>query len=229
MQPIFITGGTGYVGKRLIALLLQQGYNVTALVRKQSLHKLPKGCVPVVADPFNAASYVKDIAPNSIFIHLLGVSHPGPKKKLLFYSVDLASVKTSVEAAKQAGVSHFIYVSVAQYPTKIMESYQDARAQGEKAILLSGIKSTFIRPWYIVGPGHYWPVLMQPLFKLMEFIPATTEKAKALALVPLRKMLMALQSAVHQLPEGLVRVIEIAEIKKTMAGKSYFFKIGYAF
>ncbi len=216
MQSIFITGGTGYLGKRLIPLLLQQGYIVSALVRKQSLHKLPAGCIPVVADPFSATSYVTGIPPNSIFIHLLGVSHPGPKKKLLFYSVDLASVKIAVEAAKQAGVVHFIYVSVAQYPTKIMESYQDARAQGEKAILLSGIKSTFIRPWYIVGPGHYWPVLMQPFFKLMEYIPATAEKAKSLALVPLRKMLLALQLAVHQLPEGPVRIVEIADIKTIM-------------
>jgi uncharacterized protein YbjT (DUF2867 family) len=215
MQPVFITGGTGYIGKRIIPVLLQQGYAVTALVRKQSLHKLPAGCTPLIADPFNAASYVNNIAPGSIFIHLLGVSHPGPKKKLLFYSVDLASVKTSVEAAKQAGVVHFIYISVAQYPTKMMESYQDARAQAEKVILASGIKTTFIRPWYIVGPGHYWPLLLQPLFVLMRYIPSTAEKATALALVPLRKMLRALQSAINKTPEGPLRIIEIEEIRKS--------------
>ena len=214
MQPVFITGGTGYIGKRLIPLLQKQGYAVTALVRKQSVDKLPKGCTPVIADPFDATSYAKDIAPNSIFIHLLGVSHPGPKKKLLFYSVDLASVKASVEAATQAGVAYFVYISVAQYPTKIMESYQDARAQAEQVIRDSGIKSTFIRPWYIVGPGHYWPLVLQPLFRLLEYIPATAEKAEALALVSLRKMLLALQQAVNNPPDGPLRIIEIPEIRK---------------
>ena len=212
MQPVFITGGTGYIGKRLIPLLQKRGYAVTALVRQQSVDKLPPGCTPVIADPFTAASYAKNIAPNSIFIHLLGVSHPGPKKKLLFYSVDLASVKASVEAATQAGVIYFVYISVAQYPTKIMESYQDARAQAEQLIRDSGIKATFIRPWYIVGPGHYWPLLFQPFFKLMELLPSTAEKAKALALVPLRKMLRALQQAVSNPPDGPLRIIEIGEI-----------------
>jgi len=213
MQPVFITGGTGYIGRRLIPLLQKQGYAVTALVRKQSVDKLPKGCTPVIADPFDAATYAKDIAPNSIFIHLLGVSHPGPKKKLLFYSVDLASVKASVEAARKAGVIYFVYISVAQYPTKIMESYQDARAQAEQVIRDSGIRAAFIRPWYIVGPGHYWPLVLQPLFRLMEYIPVTTEKAKALALVSLRKMLLALQQAVNNPPNGPLRIIEIPEIR----------------
>jgi uncharacterized protein YbjT (DUF2867 family) len=173
-NPIFITGGTGYIGKRLIRILLNEGFEVSALVRPQSVKKLPEGCLPVIADPFVPASYVNSIAANSIFIHLLGVSHPGPKKKLLFFSVDLASLKASVTAAKQAGVKHFVYVSVAQYPTKVMADYQEARRQGEQALIESGIVSTFIRPWYVVGPGHYWPLLFNPVLKLLELIPATS-------------------------------------------------------
>jgi uncharacterized protein YbjT (DUF2867 family) len=214
MQSVFITGGTGYTGRRLIARLLQQGYAVTALVRKQSLDKLPAGCQPLLADPFDAGSFAHSIAPNSIFIQLLGVAHPGPRKKELFYSVDLASVKASVAAAKDADVTHFIYVSVAQYPTKIMESYQQVRAQGEDMVLSAGLKATIIRPWYVIGPGHYWPLLLQPLFWLLQYIPATAEKAKALALVSLHKMLLALESAVKQLPENQCRIIEIEEIRR---------------
>lgn len=212
--PVFITGGTGYLGSRLVTILLEQGYAVTALVRKQSVGKLPKGCGLVFADPFDAASFAQKVAPNSIFIQLLGVPHPGPGKKALFHSIDLASVKASAEAAKQAAVIHFIYVSVAQYPTKLMEVYQQVRATAEQTILSAGLKATFIRPWYITGPGHYWPLLFQPLFWLMRHIPATSAKANALALVPLRKMLLALQSAVETIPPDQCRVIEIGEILK---------------
>jgi len=214
MTSVFITGGTGYIGRRLIPMLLKKQYAVTALVRKQSVHKLPAGCKHIIADPFNAASYVQEIPPESIFIHLLGVSHPGPKKKQLFYSVDLASVKASAAAAQQAGVVHFIYISVAQYPTKIMADYQDARAQAEAVILSTGIKSTFIRPWYITGPGHYWPLVFQPFFKLMEMLPATRQKARALALVPLHQMLLALADAADHPPAGELCIVETAGIKK---------------
>ena len=213
-NPVFITGGTGYIGKRLIRILLEEGFEVTALIRATSLKKLPPGCSAVIADPFDANSYVKTIPENSIFIHLLGVSHPGPKKKLLFYSVDLASLKMSVEAAKRANSVHFVYVSVAQFPTKIMADYQEERRQGEQAVLGSGIPSIFIRPWYVTGPGHYWPLFLQPAFKLLELIPSTSIQAKSLALVSLRQMLAALKQIIINRPPEINRIVEVEDIKK---------------
>jgi len=210
---VFITGGTGYIGKRLIKILLGQGFQVAALVRPQSIGKLPVGCLPVIANPFDAASYVTAIPPNCIFIHLLGVSHPGPNKKLLFYSVDLASLKESVKAAKQVNVKHFVYLSVAQYPTKIMADFQEARRQGEQSVIESGMMSTFIRPWYVVGPGHYWPLLFSPIFKLLEIIPSTSAGARALALVSLRQMLLTLQKVILNPPEKQVNIFEVQDIK----------------
>ncbi len=212
-NSVFITGGTGYMGKRLIPLLLAGGCEVSALVRPQSVNKLPEGCQPVIADPFNPASFVNAIPENSTFIHLLGVSHPGPKKKALFYSVDLASLKASVEAAKQAAVKHFVYVSVAQFPTKVMGDYQEVRRQGEQAVLESGLASTFIRPWYVVGPGHYWPLIFNPVFKLLEIIPSTSVQAKALALVSLKQMLLTLQQVVLSPPAKHNNIVEVQDIK----------------
>ena len=43
MKEIFITGGTGYMGSRLIPLLLARGYSVNALVRKGSENKPSSG------------------------------------------------------------------------------------------------------------------------------------------------------------------------------------------
>ena len=211
--PVFIAGGTGYIGKRLIRILLDAGCDVTALVRGQSIKKLPRGCKAVIGSPFDVVSYVGSIPADSVFVHLVGVSHPGPKKKLLFYSVDLVSLKVSVEAAKQAGVRHFVYVSVVQHPTKVMADYQEARRQGEEAILASGLTSTFIRPWYVVGPGHYWPILFQPVFKLLEVIPSTSVQAKALALVSLKQMLLTLKNTVINTPKGINTIVEVLDIK----------------
>jgi len=213
MQPIFITGGTGYMGKRLIALLLAKGYPVKALVRKGSEERLPPGAVPVIANAFDAKTFQDEIPEDSIFVQLLGVPHPSPGKKELFKSIDLVSVQASATAAKHSRARHFVYVSVAQTPTKMMQDYQQCRAAGETSIVEAGLSATFIRPWYVVGPKHYWPLFFQPLFKILEIIPATSQKAKALRLVYLQQMLKALMFAIENPVKG-IRVFEIADIRE---------------
>jgi len=104
-KQVFITGGTGYLRRRLIPMLLQKGYTVKALTRKGSEQKLPSGCISVVSDPFDANAFAGQVERGSTFIQLLGVSHPGPSKKALFYKIDFASVSASVAAATQAGVN----------------------------------------------------------------------------------------------------------------------------
>ena len=213
MSIVFITGGTGYMGSRLIPMLLSNHHSVMALVRKGSEGKLPQGAEAIVADPFNAESFAAFVPGNSIYVQLLGVPHPGPKKKNLFRTIDLPSVKASALAAKQAGTRHFVYISVAQTPTSIMKDYQECRAEGEASIEAAGLNATFIRPWYVVGPGHYWPLLFQPLFKVLEFIPSTSAKAKALRLVYLDQMLKTLVYTIEN-PVSGKRIIEIDEIRK---------------
>jgi uncharacterized protein YbjT (DUF2867 family) len=166
----------------------------------------------VIADPFETAGFENQISPGSVFIQLLGVSHPSPKKKEQFISIDLRSVKASADAAKHAAVSHFIYVSVAQTPTRVMQDYQLCRAEGEQYILATNIPSTFIRPWYVTGPGHYWPLVFLPLLKMLELIPATAKKAKALRLVSIQQMLNTLLYAVENQPVEKSDIIDIDRI-----------------
>lgn len=219
MPTIFISGGTGYIGTRLINILLQKNSDVLALVRKGSESKIPAGAHAVVADPFLPDSFASRIPQGSIFVQLLGVSHPGPKKKELFKTIDLVSAKASAIAAKKAGAAHFVYVSVAQTPTKIMKDYQACRAEGEAYIESTGLSATFIRPWYVVGPGHYWPLLFYPIFKILELFPATAQKARALRLVSLSQMLRTLLFAIEH-PVAGTRIFEISEIRKMNAAEN---------
>ena len=212
MKSVFITGGSGYIGTRLIAALLKKQYTVKALVRKGSEGKLSGGCELIAGDPFDALTFEKYISPSDILVQLLGVPHPSPKKKELFKTIDLASVRESAKGASEAGVKYFVYVSVAQAPTRIMKDYQIARAEGESIIRKTGMNATFIRPWYVVGRGHYWVLLLYPLFKILELIPATKEKAKKLSLITISQMLDALLFAIENPNEG-IRIIEIGDIK----------------
>ena len=56
MDPVFITGGTGYLGVPLIEALLARGYSVHALARPGSERKLPRGTVPVIGNALDSAS-----------------------------------------------------------------------------------------------------------------------------------------------------------------------------
>ena len=125
--------------------------------------------------------------------------------------MDLVSARESVAAARQAGVGHFVYVSVA-HPASVMRAYQEVRIAGEAMVREAGLAATFIRPWYVLGPGHRWPVLLLPLYALLERIPGTREQARRLGLVTLDDMVAALVHAVEAPPAG-VRVVEVPEIR----------------
>jgi uncharacterized protein YbjT (DUF2867 family) len=49
-RDVFVTGGTGYIGRRVIAALVERGHRVRALVRPASRLRLPQGCTSVVGD-----------------------------------------------------------------------------------------------------------------------------------------------------------------------------------
>src|SRR5260370_32048565 len=80
-RSVFITGGTGYIGSRLIPRLLERGHEVRALVRPGSEQKLPAGCTPVLGDALDGSSYADQIAPAETFVQLVGVAHPVPRKR----------------------------------------------------------------------------------------------------------------------------------------------------
>lgn len=201
MQTIFITGGTGYIGSRLIIALLKEGnYNIKALVRKRSANRLPHGCEIIYGDALDAATYHNEIAPAIIFVHLVGVAHPSPSKAVQFKNIDLVSVQEAAKAATAAGITHFIYLSVAMYPTKIMKDFQSVRAEGERLLLQQRFVSSFIRPWYVLGPGHWWPLLLKPLYWLATLIPSKREAAKQLDTVTIRQTINCLLHALKTQP-----------------------------
>jgi uncharacterized protein YbjT (DUF2867 family) len=211
VRNIFITGGTGYMGSRLIPLLLRRGHRVRALVRKGSENKLPVGCDAVIGDALHRETFIDRIQPADTFVQLIGVAHPSPSKGEQFRAVDLVSVRASVAAASAVKIQHFVYVSVAQ-PANMMKDYIAVRAEGEALLRASGMNATFIRPWYVLGPGHRWPVILIPVYWLMERVPSTRESARRLGLVTLEQMLAALVDSVENPPIG-IKVVEVPQIR----------------
>jgi len=216
-REVFVAGATGYLGSRLVPLLALRGHRVRALVRPGSEGKLPEGCEGVCGDALRMESFAARVAPADTFVQLVGVAHPSPAKAALFFEVDLASARASAGAAARAGVSHFVYVSVAR-PAPVLKPYQQARAEAEAFIEQTGLNATILRPWYVLGPGHRWPYLLLPLYAVAELLPRSRDTARRLGLVTLRQMLAALVFAAENPIRG-IRVLEVPDLRA--AGKTF--------
>jgi uncharacterized protein YbjT (DUF2867 family) len=156
-------------------------------------------------------AYKDIIYPCDSLLHLVEASHPNPFKKELFVKVDLKSLEQTLDAAISNNIKHFIYLSVA-HPAPIMKSYIEIRKKCEDLICQSGLSATIIRPWYVLGPGHYWAYLLIPFYKIFQNIPATKETANRLGLVKLMQLTKTIIHAIENPPANLVRVIEVPQI-----------------
>lgn len=211
-DPIFVTGGTGYIGGPLIRALIERGHQVHGLIRRGSEAKLPTHAVAVIGDALDESTFGDAIPRGATLVHLVGTPHPSPAKAAEFLRVDLASIRASTAAARRAGVRHLVYISVA-HPAPVMGAYIAARAQGEALVIASGIPATILRPWYVLGPGHRWPYLLIPIYAVLRRLPATRESAERLGLVSRQAMVRALVNAAEMAPAQGVRIVEVPEIR----------------
>ena len=211
MKQVVVLGGTGYLGRPLITRLRACGVDVTAVVRPPSASKIPAGTTLISGNALDSRTYQERVPRGAAFVHLVGVSHPAPWKSAEFRSIDLASLRESLAAAKHSNARRFVFVSVA-HPAPAMRAYVEVRTECEALIRASGLVATILRPWYVLGPGHRWPYLLVPFYKVLEAIPATRDSAIRLGLVTRAQMVRALAAAVDSTTPAN-EIIETAGIR----------------
>ena len=212
-RDVLVTGGTGYIGSRLISTLAARGHRVRALARPGAVSRVPTGAHTLIGDALDASSVAGALREGDTLVHLIGTPHPNPSKAKDFVRIDLASVQASVDAARRKAIAQYVYVSVAQ-PAPVMKAYVAARAEAETLIRNAQLTASVLRPWYVLGPGHRWPLLLTPLYALAALIPSTRANARRMGLVTLAQMVAALTHAVENPPAaGTVRVIEVPEMR----------------
>ena len=212
-RDVLVTGGTGYIGRSLVEALIARGHHVRVLTRQASASRVPAGAEAVIGDALDAATIKAALRLGDTIVHLVGTPHPGPGKAAEFERVDLASIRATLAATKGAGILHLVYVSVAQ-PAPVMKAYQAVRAAAEAQIAAAGLRATVLRPWYVIGPGHRWPLLLAPLYAIASMIPSLRDTTRRLALVSLDQMVLALVRAVERpAPKG-VSIVDVPMIRQ---------------
>ena len=114
---IFITGGAGYVGARLVPALLEKGYKVTVYdlmyFGNEFLPKNNPNLKLIKGDIRDQKKLKTDSKNHDIFLHLACISNDTSfaLDEKLSTSINYDAFKPMVEIAKNNGVQRFIYAS----------------------------------------------------------------------------------------------------------------------
>lgn len=159
MSTLAITGGTGFVGSRLIAVALEAGHKVRALTRREQASR--KGIEWIAGDLHDAPALARLCEGADAVIHVAGVVNAPDRAGFAAGNID--GTRNMIDAAKGAGVDRFVHVSslAAREPT--LSTYGWSKAEGDKLVETSGLDWTIVHPPAIYGPGD---MEMLELFKL---------------------------------------------------------------
>jgi uncharacterized protein YbjT (DUF2867 family) len=148
-KTIAITGATGFVGSRMLDLVVREGYDVRALTRRKQDDRPGVTWVRGALD--DAASLANLCSSADVILHIAGVVNAPDRAG--FESGNVAGTLAVVEAAKRAGTKRFIHVSSLAATQPLLSIYGETKAKAEKIIATSGLDWTIIRPPAVYGPG----------------------------------------------------------------------------
>ena len=206
---VFVTGGTGYIGTRLIAALVRRGDSIRAVVRRGSEKKLPAGVRAVVADPLQLDSYTADISPGDTVVHLIGVPHPSPAKAKQFR--EMTGFDSGCGQGGRRCRRPPLCLSERCPPAPVMKAFIAVR-QRAKIARATGIPSTSVRPWYVLGPGHWWPYPLCHFSGSPNACPEPGIRPGVSGLVTVRQLVAALVWAVENGSDGF-QIIDVPTIR----------------
>jgi 2-alkyl-3-oxoalkanoate reductase len=165
---VFLAGGSGAVGKRLVPLLAHHGHEVTATTRTPAKAGLivELGATPVVVDALDAAALraaVLDAKPEVVVHQLTALSGQLNWRKFdetfaVTNELRTRGTDTLLEAAREAGTRRFVaqsFFSVTmEDPPASMRSTVDAMRHLERAVTSAeGIEGVVLRYGGFYGPG----------------------------------------------------------------------------
>jgi uncharacterized protein YbjT (DUF2867 family) len=151
---ILVTGGTGFVGPKVVHALREHGLPVRCLVRKPSSAAMQSlvawGCEVVQGDVTDAASLKRAVDGCEAVVHLVAIRQGPPEK---FQRVMEQATHDLVAAATDAGVRRFVLMSAlgTSDETKDLVPYFHAKWEMEQTVAGSQLEHVIFRPSFIFG------------------------------------------------------------------------------
>jgi len=188
---VLVVGGSGFVGRHVVAALAARGASVTvpARRRERAKHLLPLPTVEVVeADVAQPGVLAQLAAGRDAVINLAGVLHSrrgrkserGPND----YGPDFASVHVElaqavVNACRGAGVKRLLHMSALGADPQGPSEYLRSKGIGERAALAAeDIAVTVFRPSVIFGPEDAFLNLFAALTRFLPVVVLACPQAR---------------------------------------------------
>lgn len=148
-KTVAMTGATGFVGTATIERLLEAGWKVRALARRDQPER--RGVTWVKGALDNPASLDQLCDGADAVLHIAGVVNAPDIAG--FEEGNVIGTANMIAAAKQAGVNRFVHVSSLAAREPSLSAYGASKAHAEKLIGTSMLDWTIIRPPGVYGPG----------------------------------------------------------------------------
>jgi NADH dehydrogenase len=156
-QPLVITifGGTGFIGRRLVARLLEAGATVKLATRDPKSVSPPSasggGSVePLITTLADETSVAAAVAGSTAVVNLVGILYEHGEQT--FASVHVDAARRIAAAAKAAGVGRLVHTSALGASASSRSSYARTKAAGEAAVREVFPQASIIRPSIVFGP-----------------------------------------------------------------------------
>jgi NADH dehydrogenase len=150
---ILVTGGTGFVGTKVVHALRAAERPVRVLARRPERHSRVRdwGCELMQGDMTDVESVRRAVAGCEMVVHLVALPPFSSPKAI--ERVMTQGTHDLVAAAKDAGVSRFVLMSAlgASEETVDVAPYYAAKVAMEKAVKASGLGHAIFRPSFIFG------------------------------------------------------------------------------
>lgn len=157
---ILVTGGTGFVGSRLVRKLVEQERPVRLLVQDAGAAKtrFPRGVEFAEGDVTRPETLTAAMAGVDTVIHLVAIIRERGDRT--FERINYGGTVNVVDAEKEAGVRRHLQMSALGVMRDPNFPYHDTKYRAESYVKASGLDWTIFRPSLIFGPGdHFFPIL----------------------------------------------------------------------
>ncbi|QIG41688.1 NAD-dependent epimerase/dehydratase family protein [Nocardioides anomalus] len=172
MSRVFVTGGSGSIGRRLVRRLVDEGHEVSGLVRSEESAALlaAAGATPVLGELTDAGTWQDALAGHEVVFHLAAETDIDADRER-HQLVTVVGTEQALRAARAAGVPVFVHCGsesalLAGEPLVEVDetaplrpdsaaAYCAAKADAERLVLEAdtlGFRTVSVRPRFVWGP-----------------------------------------------------------------------------
>jgi len=178
-QRVLVLGGSGFVGRHVLAQLAATGHFAVVLTRRRARarHLLLLPTVQVVeGDPYDQATLARVARGTTAAVNLVGVLHEHGRDTFERAHVELP--RLLAHACRSAGVNRVLHMSALGAAGDAPSRYLRSKAEGETAIAASGLATTIFRPSVIFGREDTFLNLFAKLARWFPVLPLAGANAR---------------------------------------------------